>query len=100
MIIISPDLVAQVRHAWIADQQHPQRARRKSPIPDSERLGALLDIAFRASMISDAGRLVECRLFVDGYWPSFLRRHVQLPEGREPAPPPVVAPPFQISVDS
>jgi hypothetical protein len=37
------------------------------------------------------GRLNECWLFVDGYWPSFLRRHVQLPEGREAVPPPVAA---------
>jgi hypothetical protein len=58
MIIISSDLVAQVRHAWIADQQHPQRGRRSRPIPDSERLGVLLDVAFRASMISEAGRPV------------------------------------------
>jgi hypothetical protein len=50
--------VAQVRHAWIADQQHPQRGRRSRPIPDSERLGVLLDVAFRASMISEAGRPV------------------------------------------
>jgi sensor domain DACNV-containing protein len=62
MIIISSDLVAQVRHAWIADQQHPQRGRRNRPIPDSERLGALLDIAFRASMVSEAGRPVRASL--------------------------------------
>jgi hypothetical protein len=44
-----------------------------------------------------SGRLSECRLFVDGYWPSFLRRHVQLPDGREmpssAAAGPVGAPP-------
>jgi hypothetical protein len=62
MIIISSDLVAQVRHAWIADQQHPQRGRRSRPIPDSERLGVLLDIAFRASMISEAGRPVRASM--------------------------------------
>src|SRR4030095_4262570 len=59
MIIISSDLVAQVRHAWIADQQHPQRARRHCPIRDSDRLGALLDVAFRASMSSEPGRPVR-----------------------------------------
>ena len=38
MNIISPDVVAQVRHAWIADQQHPHRGRRNRALPDSERL--------------------------------------------------------------
>jgi hypothetical protein len=28
MMIINQDLVAQVRHAWISEQQHPQRGRR------------------------------------------------------------------------
>jgi len=62
MIVISQDLVAQVRHAWIADQQHPQRARRARPIPDSERLGILLDTVFRTSMIPEAGRHVRANV--------------------------------------
>jgi hypothetical protein len=62
MIVISQDLVAQVRHAWIADQQHPQRARRKRAIPDSERLGTLLDIVFRTSMIPEDGRHVRANI--------------------------------------
>jgi hypothetical protein len=59
MMIINQDLVAQVRHAWISEQQHPQRGRRKAPIPDSEQLGTLLDIVFRTSMIPEAGSHVR-----------------------------------------
>ena len=55
IVVISQDLVAQVRHAWIADQQHPHRGRRNRPIPDSERLGILLDIVFRTSLIPERG---------------------------------------------
>jgi hypothetical protein len=35
---------------------------------------------------ADSGRLNECRLFVEGYWPSFLRRNVELPDSRELPP--------------
>ena len=59
MIIINQDLVAQVRHAWIADQQNPHRGRRNRPIPDSERLGLLLDIVFRTSMVPAENRHVQ-----------------------------------------
>src|SRR5205814_533505 len=33
------------------------------------------------------GQLADCQLFVDGYWPSFLRRHVPLadPQPKSPA---------------
>lgn len=62
MIVISGDLVAQVRHAWIADQQHPQRERRKRAIPDSERFGILLDTVFRTSMIPEEGRHVRANV--------------------------------------
>lgn len=62
MMLISEDLVAQVRHAWIADQQHPHRARRKRAVPDSERLGILLDIVFRTSMIPEEGRHVRANV--------------------------------------
>src|SRR5262249_1027652 len=51
IVVINQDLVAQVRHAWIADQQHPQHGRRARAFPDSERLGVLLDTVFRASML-------------------------------------------------
>src|SRR5262249_54986964 len=37
-----------------------------------------------ARLQADSGRLNECRLFVEGYWPSFLRRNVALPDPREP----------------
>jgi hypothetical protein len=59
IVVINQDLVAQVRHAWIADQQHPQRGRRARPLPDSERLGILLDTVFRASMLTDRGAPVR-----------------------------------------
>jgi hypothetical protein len=59
VIIISQDLVAQVRHAWISDQQNPHRGRRNRAIPDSERLGLLLDIVFRTSMIPEEGRHIR-----------------------------------------
>ena len=55
IVVINQDLVAQVRHAWIADQQHPQHGRRARPFPDSERLGILLDTVFRASMLAQDG---------------------------------------------
>ena len=59
IVVINQDLVAQVRHAWIADQQHPQRGRRARPLPDSERLGILLDTVFRASMLASNGTPVR-----------------------------------------
>ncbi|HEY7241809.1 MAG TPA: hypothetical protein VH600_21735 [Burkholderiales bacterium] len=59
IVVINQDLVAQVRHAWIADQQHPQRGRRARAIPDSERLGILLDTVFRASMLAPWGAPVR-----------------------------------------
>ena len=62
IVVINQDLVAQVRHAWIADQQHPQRGRRVRPIPDSERLGILLDMVFRASMLARDGAPVRASL--------------------------------------
>jgi hypothetical protein len=59
IVVINQDLVAQVRHAWIADQQHPQHGRRARAIPDSERLGILLDTVFRASMLASNGTPVR-----------------------------------------
>lgn len=46
----------------------------------------LFKIAPTANLQAQSGRLNECRLLVEGYWPSFLRRHVQLPDTRETAP--------------
>jgi hypothetical protein len=31
-----------------------------------------------AKLQASSGRLAECRLFIDGYWPTFLRQHVPL----------------------
>jgi hypothetical protein len=73
IVVINQDLVAQVRHAWIADQQHPQRGRRARPLPDSERLGILLDTVFRASML--AGNATPVRASVAWLSPSDLQDH-------------------------
>src|SRR3954463_14780532 len=62
IVVINQDLVAQVRHAWIADQQHAQRGRRARPLPDSERLGILLDTIFRASMLGGDGKPVRASI--------------------------------------
>lgn len=54
-------------------------------LQDSEYKGLLLSTP-AAKLQADAGRLNECRLFVEGYWPSFLRRHVQLAEAETSQP--------------
>jgi hypothetical protein len=46
-------------------------------LEDSEYKELLLSTP-TARLQANEGRLNECRLFVEGYWPSFLRRHVQL----------------------
>jgi hypothetical protein len=54
-MIINPDVAAEVREAWIADQEHPHKGRDKQDYPDQQRLAELLDIAFRASLINEEG---------------------------------------------
>lgn len=39
-----------------------------------------------ANLQAQSGNLNEARLFVEGYWPSFLRRNVQLPEAQNSLP--------------
>jgi len=46
----------------------------------------LLIGASTADLQARSGGLHDCRLFLDGYWPNFLRRNVKLPDAREPAP--------------
>src|SRR5256885_14390316 len=46
----------------------------------------LLIGASTADLQARLGGLNDCRLFLDGYWPSFLRRNVKLPDAREAAP--------------
>ena len=46
----------------------------------------LLKSAATADLQARSGSLNDCRLFLDGYWPSFLRRNVQLPDARETPP--------------
>jgi hypothetical protein len=52
---------------------------------DGERgeFSELIKSASTAHFQAKEGGLNESRLFVEGYWPSFLRRHVQLAEGRD-----------------
>lgn len=42
--------------------------------------------AATARFQADSGELNECRLFVEGYWPNFLRHNVALPDARESPP--------------
>lgn len=58
-MIINPDLAAEVREAWIRDQEHPYKGREKRDYPDQKRLAELLDIAFRASLINEEGTPVR-----------------------------------------
>ena len=51
----------------------------------------LLKSALTANLQADKGRLNECRLFVEGYWPSFLRRYVQVPDAPDQGPIPAAA---------
>src|SRR6185369_11309880 len=46
----------------------------------------LLKSAPTAELQAQSGRLNEARLFVEDYWPSFLRRNVQLPDGKDLPP--------------
>jgi hypothetical protein len=48
--------------------------------------GELKKSAATARFLADSGELNECRLFVEGYWPSFLRHNVGLPDARESPP--------------
>jgi hypothetical protein len=74
----------QIQDLWLAD----------------DAVTELLKSAATAEYQARSGGLQECRLFVDGYWPSSLRRQVQLPDGREVPPmnaagniaPPPIAP--------
>jgi hypothetical protein len=57
----------QVQDLWLQDEEYNE----------------LFKSAPTANLQAQSGRLNECRLFVEGYWPSFLRRHVQLPDVKE-----------------
>jgi len=60
----------QVKDLWLTDGEYSE----------------LIKSAPTAILQAQSGQLNECRLFVEGYWPSFLRRNVQLPDQREAAP--------------
>jgi hypothetical protein len=53
---------------------------------DAVEYNELIKSAPTAELQAQSGRLNEARMFVEDYWPSFLRRNVQLPDGREAAP--------------
>jgi hypothetical protein len=53
---------------------------------DDREADELLIGASTAALQVRQGGLHDCRLFLDGYWPSFLRRNVKLPDAREAAP--------------
>jgi hypothetical protein len=52
----------------------------------SSEVDELLKSAAAARWQVEQGRLNECRLFTEDYWPSFLRRHVQVSDARQLAP--------------
>jgi len=60
----------QVQDLWLDEREADELLIRASTAASQARLGGLND----------------CRLFLDGYWPSFLRRNVKLPDGRDAAP--------------
>ncbi|HEY2411003.1 MAG TPA: family 10 glycosylhydrolase [Pirellulaceae bacterium] len=55
-------------------------------LDDATEYKELIKSATTAELQAQAGRLNEARMFVEDYWPSFLRRNVQLPEGKEALP--------------
>jgi hypothetical protein len=59
---------------------------------DQREADELLIRSSTARLQARDGALHDCRLLVEGYWPSFLRRNVKLPDARE-APPQIVATP-------
>jgi hypothetical protein len=56
---------------------------------ESERT-ELFKSSYTSHVQLESGQLAECQRFLDGYWPSFLRRHVPLPAAR---PSSALAPP-------
>lgn len=69
---------------WIADVQVVDLWLQESEYNE------LLKSISTAKYQLEGGRLNECRLLTRGYWPSFLRRHVQLSGGAEPSTPAVL----------
>lgn len=58
-MIINPNIATEVREAWICDQEHPYKGREQQIFLDQERLVELLDITFRASLMSEEGTPVR-----------------------------------------
>ena len=61
---------------------------------ENERDELLKSIA-TADLQASSGNLIECQEYLASYWPSFLRRHIRLPEApaatSSPSPPPSAA---------
>jgi len=58
-MIINLNVAAEVREAWIRDQEHPYKGREQQIFPDQKHLAELLDITFRASLMSEEGSQVR-----------------------------------------
>lgn len=58
-MIINSNIVEEVREAWIRDQEHPYKGREQQIFLDQECLAELMDIAFRASLVSEEGTPVR-----------------------------------------
>lgn len=69
----------QVFDAWLEDREYDE----------------LLKSVSAARLQAETGRFQECRLFLESYWPSLLRRHVSLEEPPAVVAPPATAPPPQ-----
>jgi len=59
---------------------------------ENSELAEMIRVFSLARVQLDAGELVETQRFVDGYWPSFLRRHAPLQDA--PASPTPASPPL------
>jgi hypothetical protein len=58
-MIINPALAEVIRKTWITDQNHPYRDRSKRLIPDQSDFELLLDVLFRASLISEENKEIS-----------------------------------------
>jgi hypothetical protein len=57
--LLNHRLIRDVRDAWIADQNHPQRGREKRNVPSEDDFRLLLDVCFQASLRTEEGRFVS-----------------------------------------
>lgn len=72
-MLLDHTLVAELHRVWIEDQNHPHRGRAKLDIPDVQRLYAVTDVLFRASLIPEEGQHI--RASVSMLSPARLREY-------------------------